>query len=223
MHEMSGNREWLLRREADARGTKLRKAISRTEQEPVLRELRARGVSVQSLSALAKLPDAQYQQALPVLLVWVRAGGSPSLRASIARVLATPRAGPTAAPTLISALRVEPDPVVQWSLATAIATLADVSLLDEIEVLVQEAALGKARELLVVALGTVKSPRAVKLLLALIDDPAVGGHALLALRRAGAKVPSARVEQFTQDSRGWVRNEARRLIGRTNPVARLDR
>lgn len=71
---------------------------------------------------------------------------------------------------------------------------------------------GRAREMLVEALAKMKDRRAPLLLVELLDDEDVAGHALHALRKLKASVPREVLAPFLDDRRGWVRAEARKLM-----------
>ena len=75
---------------------------------------------------------------------------------------------------------------------------------------------GNARELLVLALPKLSSPRLVDTVADLCADPGVGGHALVALGRLVARhrtpVEFAVVKPFLRDGRAWVRRDAKELL-----------
>jgi HEAT repeat protein len=68
--------------------------------------------------------------------------------------------------------------------------------------------------MVVVGLAKLKDPRAVPLLVELLEDEEVAGHAVMALRKMGATPARSSVERFLQDPRAWVRSEAKKAIAK---------
>jgi HEAT repeat protein len=66
--------------------------------------------------------------------------------------------------------------------------------------------------MVVLGLGRSKKPEVGGVLIELLDDPIVSGHAIKALRKL--KVPEARpgLERMLDDDRAWVRKEAQRAL-----------
>jgi HEAT repeat protein len=210
--KLSRDPEWVKRREADARGTKLRRAINLGAQKEVLKDLATLGVRVESISDLPELPPPAYRLALPVLLDWLARADSPSLRQSIVSALRTRQAKPVAARPLLDAFDKEIDQGLRWSIASALAEVADDSVFGAVKARASDARNGKAREMLVLALGKMRRPERVDVLLALLGDPDVAGHAIVALGRAGSHKATKRIEPLTRDTRAWVRAEARKFL-----------
>ena len=92
--------------------------------------------------------------------------------------------------------------------------------------LARERSYGRGREMLVLGLARSKRREAGEVLIDLLDDPDVNGHAVKALRKL--KDPRARegLERMLDDDRSWVRKEAQRTLavlgqstGQMNAVA----
>jgi len=74
---------------------------------------------------------------------------------------------------------------------------------------------GRAREMIVLELGSVKTPEAIEALITLLDDPDVDGHAVKALSSRGVTAPPQVFQEKLSDRRAWVRAAARRAIDRS--------
>ena len=62
------------------------------------------------------------------------------------------------------------------------------------------------------ALGNMKDQRARRLLLSLLEDEAVAGHAIMALRKVGTRDDAEQIGPFLTHPKSWVRQEARRTL-----------
>lgn len=76
---------------------------------------------------------------------------------------------------------------------------------------------GKGRESFTMLLGQYGGPARVPVLLALLEDPEVAGHALYALRLLGAREGRAPATRMLEAPQAWVRAEARKYLKRLGP------
>jgi HEAT repeat protein len=109
-------------------------------------------------------------------------------------------------------------PALAWAAGNALGVVADDSCYTDIVDVSRDASLGPARQMVVArALARMSQPEATTVLLALLDDPDVSGHAIAGL--AGRRDERARpaFERYANDNRAWVRKEAEKGL------ARLDR
>jgi HEAT repeat protein len=184
-----------------------RRAIS-----PLTEELAQRDVRIEKVSQLLQ-NRREHKLAIPTLLKWLPAISYPPAKEDIVRTLSVPWAGAAAAQVLIAEFKrtasSSPPDGLRWTIANALAVIADDSILDALEELVEDRQHGKAREMLAVALGQVNSPRAVSILLRLLDDEETVGHAVIALGRLKAASAQPRLESLSLHPKRWVRNEVR--------------
>lgn len=68
--------------------------------------------------------------------------------------------------------------------------------------------------MLAVALGNMKTPTAVDLLIELLNDDEVAGHALMALGKLKAQKARSQIERFLGCSKPWVRKEASKALAK---------
>ena len=187
-----------------------------TEEASLVQALAAAGVVVSSVWELVNSAH-KYPSAIPVLIKHLKTPYHPKIREGIARALTVPEAKPTAAHALIEAFQHEPDSTdisVKWALANALTVVADESVLDDLIALVQDKRHGASRTVLTLALGNTKSPRAVNVLLELLQDDKVVEHALTVLgtlREQRAKQPIQRLLHHPQPQ---VRKAARRALAK---------
>jgi HEAT repeat protein len=187
-------------------------------------DLGAAGVAVDDVWQLVNARTDQYPEAVPVLLDWlahlderVPAPDRPRLRDGLIRALTVKSARPVAAPLMIELFKRADDPTgfgERWVLGNAIGVVADESHLDELMSLAADRSYGKGRQMLVVGLSRFRDPRVVKLLVDLLGDDDVVGHAAEALGKLKAADARAALEPLLGDRRPVVRREAKKALAK---------
>ncbi len=186
----------------------------------IFKDLSLAGLSVTRLSDFYKKEEyctkSNYLRAIPILLYWLPRIENLRVKEDIVRMLSVKWARPLAAPALIQEFISVNDPLgsYKWALGNALSILADDSVFEGIVDIVQNQNHGKAREMVVVALGNMKDPRAVDVLIEMLKDEEVAGHALLALRKLKADKARPYIEPFLEHPKAWVRKEAKRALAK---------
>ena len=193
----------------------------RVAAAPLLKELEELGFKV---SAVAELPQKKlsYEKAIPTLLKWLPCGAHPKLKEGIVRALSVPFAKPKAAPVLIEEFRRAStgQQALKWAIGNALEVIADDAVFDDVVSLVRDRTHGKAREMLAVSLGNMSDPRAIDVLLELLKDEDVAGHAIMDLGKLGPSRSRAAIERFLADPKAWVRKEAKKAIDKIDKSRR---
>lgn len=180
---------------------------------PLFAELSASGYPVQSLDLLAK--SGACKDAFPILVKWLPKITSSRVKESIVRALSVPWAKGIAERELIAEFRNIPygeNHSLKWAIGNALEVLSDDEIFDDIAQLVQDKRHGTARQMLVMALGKMKDARATALLVRLLDDEDVVGHALIALRKLNAIEARPYVLPFLKHPKVWIRREAAKAL-----------
>jgi hypothetical protein len=211
MEELRSNPAFLAReREREAQQQANREAYA-SAARPVLEELRSLGFAVDSVRDL-RVQGKPYPRAVPVLLAWLPRIADRYVKEDIIRTLSVPWAHPEAAPALLRELKESTDESLRWVIGNALEVVADESSFDDLRGLANDRSLGRAREMLVLAMGKLHDRRVVPTLIGLLADDELVGHALVALRRSKASVDPAVISPLTSHPKEWVRNEARELL-----------
>ena len=135
-----------------------------------------------------RAPRFDFEAAVPVLIRWLPRARTPLVKERIVRSLTgTKAATPASLEPLIEEFRSADDHHLKWAIGNALATLADESIADELIDLAGDRRHGRSREMLMDALARTKDKRALDLLVELVGDDDVAGHAISALRRLGPK------------------------------------
>jgi hypothetical protein len=123
------------------------------EERPILAELAKAGVRVASVWELVNAKSS-YAAAIPVLTKHLRLPYHPKIREGIARALTVKEAQGVAGRVILDELKrgAENSREVRWALANALTQAADVSMAEEIKVLVADARYEDVREILTLAL-----------------------------------------------------------------------
>jgi len=200
-------------------------AASRRASAPILAELAQLGFQLEWVSDLYN-KRLDYRAAIPILLKWLPLVDYEAVKLELVDALSIKWAKPVAARPLIEEFRKGPDPEespLKWAIGNALSEVADDSVFDDIVELVRDRRHGRAREMLAVALANVKDPRAGGVLIELLDDEEVAGHAVLALRKLAPLEARSAIERFVDHPKTWVRNEARRALAKIDKkLARAD-
>jgi HEAT repeat protein len=187
---------------------------------PIFEELAQAGYPLDQLSDLYRKKvyanKVTYQRAVPILLRWLPRIDDLNVREEIVRTLSVKWAKPAAAPVLIKEFQKVDDPVglYKWAIGNALSVVADDSVFDDIVKLVKDKQHGRAREMVAVALGNMKDPRAVDVLIELLEDDEVAGHALIALGKQKDDRARQYIEPFLEHPKAWVRKEAKRALAK---------
>lgn len=185
----------------------------RTAARDVLADLAAAGFEVEAIGDLRRL-GTPYPQAVPVLLHWLPRVRDAAVKEDIVRTLSVPWAT-DAASLLVSAFEQAEDPTgtgLRWAIGNALEVLANDGIADELIRLATDRRFGKAREMVVLGLGKLRDARVTDVLLNLLSDDEVVGHAVMALGKLRAKTARSRIEPLLNHPKPWVRKEAKKAL-----------
>ena len=184
------------------------------EEEPILASLREVGYDVGSLAEL-RHSGVRYRKAIPILVAALASVSEKKTLMEVVRALSVPWAAPVATGPLIELFRRVEDPTglgVRWAVGNALDVTWSDDDFDRLVELARDRSYGRSREMVVLGLARSKRPEAGEVLVELLDDAEVSGHAVKALRKL--RPPAARpgLERMLDDDRAWVRKEAQRAL-----------
>jgi hypothetical protein len=210
LHELASDPDYVLRQ---ARVKEKRREATKEFNEavrPLNRELARIG-----FPDIVKLPHRrEYQAALPILLEWLPKVSNYRVKEWIVRALSVPWAKSAIAPVLVSEFRSagEAPAHYKWAVGNALEVAAHPSVRDDLIELVQAREHGTARQMLVIALGTLGGTEVVDVLLTLLDDQDILGHVVIALGKAQDQRALPQLEPLLQNEKAWIRQAAKRSI-----------
>jgi HEAT repeat protein len=153
----------------------------------------------------------------------------PVIKEGVIRALSDPAGqGVAAGPLLQEYYRIvasgsDPDGMLRWAIGNALSVVAEDSVSEEVINLATDRSQGRCRQMVVVALSRLPSQKAVPVLLSLLSDREVVGHALIALRNLKAPEAIPHIESFLADPEVWIRKEAERALVATRRSSRRRR
>ncbi len=101
---------------------------------------------------------------------------------------------------------------LRWAIANALTVVATKDSIDDLIDLLGRPEGGSGRQMLALALGKLKAQKAVPLLIELLEDDEVVGHAVSALGTLKAQEARPYLVKLVTHPRTWVRNEAKKAI-----------
>ena len=187
-------------------------------------DLAAVGVIAESPWDLVKTKNP-YRSAIPVLLDWLVRTDYPvaekdvqRFREGIVRSLAVKEARGIAGAALVREFRrVGATSGYRWAVGNSLEVVADDSVFDEVAKIAMDGEFGKDRQMMVLALSRMKNPAATDLLVQLLNDPDVAGHAAMALGRLKAANAKDALEDLAKTSNiPWIRSEAEKAVAKVS-------
>lgn len=191
-------------------------AINRQASTPVVADLNRAGFQVQWVSDLFN-ERKNYKNAIPILLQWLPNMDNLDVKEEIVRALSVPWAKPIAAPAMIAEfkkLQDESDAGIKWAIGNALSVVADDKVFNEIVELVQDPHNGISRQMMVIALGNMKDLHAEEVLIGLLGDEEVVGHAIIALGKLKSQKAYPELERFLSHPKTWIRKAAKQALAR---------
>lgn len=187
----------------------------------VLEDLEKIGVIVDTISDICKLNQSYYKKAVPILLKWLKKIEDEDIKEEIVRTLSMPWAKPIAAKPFIEEFIDAPNEALsslKWAIGNGLSIVADDSVFEEIVNLVKNKKHGKSREMLAVALGNMSTPQAISVLIDLLKDEEVAGHAIMGLRKLNAIKARPFLDSFLNHPKLWIRNQAKKTITKFDKI-----
>jgi hypothetical protein len=189
------------------------RAINKQASMPIISDLAKLGYEIEWISDLYS-KKMVYKSAIPVLLYWVERIDNPDIKETLIRTLSVRWAKPDAAPILIKEYKkLELGySTLKWTIGNALLVVADDKVLPDLAEIALNKDHGKAREMVVLALGNIKKPEAVDVLIALLSDDEVSGFSIMALGKLKVEKAYPLIEPFLYSPKTWIRKEASRAL-----------
>ena len=188
------------------------------EDQRVTAELQKVGIRINGVYDLVN-SRRSYKEAIPVLVKLLPSIKDDRIKEGVVRALAVKEAvgGDVSRAMICEFEGISPSAppsmqALKWAIANTLSVVARDPVFEEIAALACEKQHGKAREMLAVALGNMKDSRAIDVLVKLLNDDEVAGHALMALGKLKAAKAKPAIERFLDHPKPWVRKEAERAL-----------
>lgn len=184
------------------------------DSEPVLADLAKSGFQLEYLEELF-CKRFNNKSTVPVLLKWLPLVDNLAVKEVIVRALSVSWAKPIAQKPLLvefNKLINNSETEIKWAIANALSIVATDESYNEIVNLLQDPRSGSAREMLTLALGNMKNPQAEDILIDLLEDDLVAGHAISALGKLRSTKAYNEIKKFQNHPKSWIRTAAKRAM-----------
>jgi len=173
------------------------------------------GVSCSSIYDLVN-SDRTYPAAVPVLLGLLPIVSNPRIKEGIVRALADRSARGQAEVPLLQMFRQLPPGEsadgLRWVIGNSLSYLDVGKVADELIAIASDSQYGMSRQMIVSALGKIDDARAFDVLVGLLNDRSVTGHAIQALRRLGDIRAIPFIKPYAQGKDGFLRRLAQSAL-----------
>ena len=185
------------------------------DKEKLLQEVREKGVEINSTNDLIKI-DKKYMDLVPILLRHLQETDDEGDKEFLVRCLGV-RGFTEASKLLVKEFHKSSNSSYKWAIGNTLSIIQDRDILPDLLRIVQEKEHGIARQMIVSGLGAYKNSENVKsILIELLNDDEVVGHAISAIRKIGDKELIRFVEPFISYKVTWIRNEAKKTVEKFN-------
>lgn len=183
----------------------------------IISELSKVGVQVLSVFDLVNTKKV-YPEAIPVLLNCLDRVDDSVIKEALVRALTVKEAEGIANKKMIQEFlaipsnAAPPEQLLKWAIGNALSVIATDADYSDLVNIATSKEHGKAREMVVAALGRMKTPEAGKVLTELLSDDVVVGHAVMALNNLRYLPVLPVLESLRNHQKPWVRKEIDKAV-----------
>jgi HEAT repeat protein len=181
-------------------------------KELLLNDIRSKGVEISSINDLIKM-DMSFKDLVPILLKHIQEIDDESDKQFLVRCLGV-KGYTEATEQLITEFHKSENPSYKWAIGNTLSIIQDRKHVHELIEIVKTKQHGRARQMIVIALGKMKVREAIPFLIELLSDEVVVGHVISALGYYKDPIVIQYLEPFKNHKVWWVKNEASKVIGK---------
>lgn len=183
-------------------------------EESIVSNFNDLGIPITKLDELWLKPFNN-KYTVSIIMGWLPKIDDLGVKETLIRALAVPWARrPDLSVCLIEEFRKQKGSLLgyEWAIANTLEVIAGKEVKDDLIELISDKDYGKAREMLVVALGNIHEESVEAFLIGLLAEEDLTGHAIVALRKLRSKSAIPFLEKLYDHKNTWVRNEAKKTI-----------
>lgn len=184
--------------------------MEKLDKEKLIQEVRKKGFEITSINDLIKI-NMKYRDLVSILLRYLNDVSDESDKEFIVRCLGV-KGFVQASKPLINEFYKSNNATFKWAIGNSLSIISDVDSVPELIKIAQEKEHGIARQMIVDSLGSYKNSDVKAVLVSLLNDDEVVGHAISGLSKTGDKSLIKHIEPFLTHKLKWVRNEASKAI-----------
>ncbi|WP_022820367.1 HEAT repeat domain-containing protein [Fusobacterium russii] len=188
--------------------------MTEKEQKDIINELNSYGYNFRNINDIMKIGKNDKILIFP-LLKWIKKLTKPVDKEWVARCL-TVKGYTEATETLLKIYKEMDKNEIgkRWAIGNAIGEISDKRYIDDYIEIITDKSNGSARQMIVNYMGAFKEERVKEVLISLLDDEEVNGHAIYALSKFKDISLIEKLEPFTAHKMTWKRNEAKKAIAK---------
>lgn len=183
-----------------------------SDKKKLIREVSAMGYQIETIDDLMYI-NKKHRDLVPVLLKFIDSISDESSKRFIVRCLGV-KGFFEASATLIREFYQATDSSYKWTIGNSLGLISDKDVLPDMLKIVQEKEHGTARQMIVYNLGKFDGPETRQVLIGLLNDKDVAGHAIHAISKLHDKSLIKFIEPFQTYEVTWIRNTAKRAVKR---------
>jgi len=191
--------------------------------EGVLADLGKIGIRARSVDDLKYLSN-EHRDAIPILMDYIKKLDNERDKEILVRALSK-EGFEGVIPTLLNEFKKnEKDTLYKWAIGNALEAISTKrkKFIEEMQKLVLNKKHGKSRQMIVSALGKSKDEGVVPILIKLLDDEDVVGHALKALTEFRSAKLKHYFESFKDYKVAYIRNIAKKALAQMEKTSKVD-
>lgn len=184
--------------------------VGKLNKELLILEIRDLGYGISSIEKLKKI-DNKNKDVIPIILRHLSQITDINDKEFLVRCLGV-KGFNTASNALINEFKNSSQTLYKWAIGNSLSLILDKSSLNDLLDIVTEKKQGIARQMIVDGLGKFKDRKVIPVLVGLLEDKDVQGHALSALSRFKDPELIPYIKPFVNHEINWIRNTAKRAI-----------
>lgn len=180
--------------------------------ELLFSEIRELGYSFSSIDELKRI-DNKNKDVIPIIIRHLSQITDVNHKEFLVRCLGV-KGFNTASIPLINEFKKSTNNSYKWAIGNSLSLIHDKSSLNDLLEIVADKKHGMARQMIVDGLGKFKEKKVIPVLVGLLEDTDVQGHALSALSKFKDPVLIPYIMPFVNHEITWIRNTAKRTISK---------
>ena len=193
--------------------------MEKLDKELFISEIRDLGYGISSIEELKKI-DNKNKDVIPIILRHLSQISDINDKEFLVRCLGV-KGFNTASNALINEFKNSSNTLYKWAIGNSLSIILDKSSLNDLLEIVTDKKHGIARQMIVDGLGKYKDKKVIPVLVGLLEDKDVQGHALSALSKLKDPELLPYIKPFVNHEITWIRNTAKRAILKLEKQSKL--
>ena len=183
----------------------------------LIEEIKSKGFNIESIDDLINMTKRE-KYLVPIILRYIKLFEDDEDKSWLVRTLGV-KGFNEATETLIDEFyKASNDSSLKWTIGNTLSIILDKNHIADIIKIVKERGHGTSRQMFVIALGKMKDKKVIPVLLELLNDNDLTGHAIIALSYFNDNNLISYIEPFKNHKTDWIRKEAEKAIKKIEKI-----